>query len=65
MVIDVPRKIWRPKVKCRYKLPLYNKDMDEGIFLFESLGAAVFRPEPWEPGLCTNFLLFDENLHSK
>ena len=65
MVIDVLRKIWRPKVKCRYKLPLYNKDMDEGIFLFDSLGAAVFRPEPWAPGVGTYFILFDENLHGK
>ena len=65
MVIDVPRKIWRPKIKCRYKPPLYNKDVDEGIFLFESLGAAVFRPKPWEPGKRTDFILFNKNLHSK
>ena len=59
MVIDVPRKIWRPKVKSRYKPPLYNKDVDEGIFLFDSLDAAVFRPEPWKPGVRTDFILFD------
>jgi len=38
--------------------------VDEGIFLFESLGAAVFRPVPWEPGMRTGFILFDKNLHA-
>ena len=64
MVIDVPRNIWRPKVKSKYKPPLYSKDVDEGVFIFESLGAAVFRPEPWEAGMRTDFILFDESLHA-
>jgi len=64
MVIDVPRKIWRPKVKSKYKPPLYSKDLNKGIFLFESLGAAVFRPASWEPGMRTDFILFDENVHA-
>ena len=65
MVIDVPRKIWRPKVKSRYKPPLYNKDVDEGIFLFKSLDAAVFQPKPWEPGIRTDIILFDKTLYIK
>lgn len=65
MVIDMPKKIWRPKVKSRYKPPLYNKDVDEGMFLFDSLGAAVFRPDPWESGMQTDFVMFDEDLHGK
>ena len=65
MAIDVPRKIWRPKVKSKYKPPLFNKDVDEGVFIFESLGAAVFRPKPWKPGVRNDFILFNEALQAK
>ena len=42
MVIDVPRKICRPKVASIYQSPLFSNDVDEGIFLFEELGRTVF-----------------------
>ena len=65
IVIDVPWKIWRPKVRSTYKPSLFNKDIDEGVFIFESLGNAIFRPKPWKPGIRNDVILYDKRLHTK
>ena len=65
MVIDVPRKIWRPKIRSTYKPSLFNKDVDEGGFIFKSLGSAIFRPKPWKPGIRNDVILYDKGLHAK
>ena len=44
---------------------MYNKDIDDGIFLFEALGTAVFRPRPWEPGIRTDFISLIAAKHAK
>lgn len=58
-VIDVPKKIWRPRIRSSYKPPLFNNDVDEGIFLFESLGRTAFRPLPWKPGERSDIIHFN------
>ena len=63
MVIDVPRKICRPKVASIYHPPLFSNDVDEGIFLFEELGRAVFQPTPWKPGHRSDIIIFDKKNH--
>ena len=63
MVIDVPRKICRPKVASIYQSPLFSNDVDEGIFLFEELGRAVFQPTPWKPGHRSDIIIFDKKNH--
>ena len=44
MVIDIPRKIWRPKIKSRYNSLLFSNDIGE-IFLFEPSDKIVFCPK--------------------
>ena len=38
--------------------------MDEGIFLFEELGHAVFQPTSWKPGYRSNIIIYDKKNHS-
>lgn len=45
-VIDIPRKVWLPKVKSQYKPEAQYSDVDEGHFIFECYGKAVFRSTP-------------------
>ena len=59
-LIDVPRKVSRPKVKSIYKPdPVYN-DVDDGHFVFENLGRCAFRVKAWKPGERTDVLRFDK-----
>jgi hypothetical protein len=44
LVINVPPKIWRPKVKSVYTPIDTCDDIDDGIFAFEKLGKCVFKP---------------------
>ena len=44
LLINIPPKVWRPKVINRY-IPTYNSsDIDEGFFDYKCYGKAVFRP---------------------
>ena len=45
-VIDIPRKVWLPKVKNQYKPETQYNDVDEGHFIFERYGKAIFRYTP-------------------
>ena len=49
-VIDVPRKVSRPKVKSKYKPEPVYTDVDEGHFICLDLGHTVLRVVNWEPG---------------
>ena len=66
-VINVPTKIWRPKMVNKYKPPDYNNDIDEGIFEFAEEGRCVYRPliTPWTDSIRDDIILFDQNKHSK
>ena len=63
--IAVLRKIWQPKIRSKYKPSLFNKDMDEGVFIFELLRNAVFRPKPWKPSIRNDVIKYNESLHAK
>ena len=65
LVIDLPRKIWRPKIISKYKPPLFSNDVDEGIFLFKSLGKAVICPKQWIPGHRNDIISYDPSQHDK
>ena len=47
-VIELPKKVHRPKVtKAHSAEPVYP-NVDEGYFLSEEFGKAVFRPRNWD-----------------
>lgn len=58
-VIDIPRKVWLPKVKNEFKPEKQYSDVDEGYFIFERYGRAVFRAKPWQPGVRNDVIKFD------
>ena len=61
MVIEVPPKIWQPRVISRYQMPIYT-DVDNGVFEFESYGKCVFRPTyDWDAGKRTDIIVFNES----
>ena len=64
-VIDIPRKVWLPKVKNEFKPEAQYSDVDEGYFIFERYGKAVFRAKPWKPGIRDDIIEFDESKHIK
>lgn len=64
MVIDIPRKIWRPKINSKLKPSLFCKGIKDVFFLFESFDQAILRPAPWEPGLRTDVIFYDEGYHT-
>ena len=39
-------------------------DVDEGFFIFKQYGKAIFRSEPWEPGVRTDIIEFDPDRDS-
>ena len=47
-VIEVPKKVHRPKVTNIYKGEPTYPDVDEGHFLSEAFGKAMFRPKNWD-----------------
>ena len=58
-MIEVPPKIWTPKIVNQFKMPSYN-DIDDGIFQFQSFGNCVYRTEKcWHDGDRTDILCFD------
>ena len=44
MVIEVPQKLWIPKVVNKYIPPDYADDIDEGIFDLAQYGISVYKP---------------------
>ena len=44
-IIEVPPKIWRPKVESRYRMPEYATDINEGAWDFSNYGKTVFKPK--------------------
>ena len=64
-VIEVPRKVWLPKVKSEFRQEKTYTDVDEGYFIFERYGRVVFRAKPWIPGHRNDVIMFDAKLHEK
>ena len=49
VLIQVPLKVWRSKMKNRYISPDYENDIDEGLFGFKKYGKSVNIPkQTWE-----------------
>ena len=66
MGIELPTKVWIPKVKNIYITPYYDNDIDGVVFGFQKCGKAVYRPKKsWEEGSRTNLITFDYDKHSK
>ena len=64
-VIEIPRKVWLPKVKNEFRPESQYSDVDEGYFIFEKYGKAIFRSKQWKPGNRDDMIEFDEKLHIK
>ena len=65
-IIEVPSKVWRPKVINKYIPVDYSDDIDDGIFDFEYYGKTFFRPKgEWSEGTRTDIIEFDPAEHSK
>ena len=65
MVIEVPPKIWKPKVVNKFRVP-DNSDLDDGVFDFTNYGKCVFKPKgSWDPGTRNDIILFDSSVDSK
>ena len=64
-VIEIPRKVWLPKVKNEFRPEPRYSDVDEGYFIFERYGKAVFRSKPWKPGYRDDIIMFNEEIHGK
>ena len=63
--IEIPTKIWRPKVLNKY-IPLeYSNDFDDGIFDYSHYGKAAFRPTiKWFDRLRADLITYDINKDS-
>ena len=64
-VIDIPRKVWLPKVKNEIRPETMYSDVDEGYFIFKRYGRAVFRAKPWTPGHRSDVIMFYAKIHEK
>ena len=64
-VIEIPRKVWLPKVKNEFRPEPQYSDVDEGYFIFQEYGKAVFRSKPWRPGHRDDVITFDKELHNE
>ena len=64
MVIDMPRKLCRPKVVSIYESPRFSNDIDENIFLFEPLDHAVYQQTPQNPGHNNDIIIFGKKNHN-
>lgn len=64
-LIDIPPKIWRPKVQSKYRLPEYTDDISEGIFDFTHYGKCVFKPKTWDSGTRDDIIYFNEKEDTK
>ena len=64
-VIEIPRKVWLPKVKNQFRPEPQYSDVDEGYFIFQKYGKAIFRSKPWRPGHRDDVIAFDKELHDE
>ena len=55
----MPRKKSLKKVISQFEPETVYDDADEGFFIFKQYGKAIFRSEPWEPGIKTDIIKFD------
>ncbi len=61
-LIDVPPKIWRPKVQSKFQLPEYTNDISDGVFDFTPYGNCVVKPSlSWSPSARDDLIIFDES----
>ena len=44
LIIEVPIKVWRPKMENRYKPLEYSTDIDDGMFDYTHYGKTVYKP---------------------
>ena len=59
-MIEVPPKIWKPKIINQFKMPTYN-DVDDGIFQFQSFGNCVYRTNKcWQGRDQDDLIKFDD-----
>ena len=63
--ISIPKKIHRPKMVSEYQSTPSYPDVDEGFFLHESYGKAMFRPTNWKPSLRQDLISYNSVNHKK
>ena len=64
-VISIPKKVHILKVVSQFKsIPSYP-GVDEGYFLHESFGKAVFRPTNWDASARDDIITYDQLKHKK
>ena len=67
-MIEVPPKIWLPKVTSKYTLPEYAADINEGALDFSDYGNCVFKPKninEWKDSARQDLIIFDESTDIK
>ena len=52
-------------MKNEFRPETTYSDVDEGYFIFERYGRAVFRAKPWIPGHRSDVIMFDAKIHEK
>ena len=64
-VISIPKNIHRSKVVSQFEsIPSYP-DVDDGYFLHESFGKAVFRPNDWDTSARNDTIIYDQVKYKK
>ena len=61
-VIDIPRKVSRPKVKTTFTPEPSYSDVDEGLFVCPELGNTVLRQTVWKPGVRSSKVNYSEDV---
>ena len=66
-MIEVPAKIWRPKVISRYTVPDYEGENIDDILDYKQYGRCVYRNKlEWsDDSNRTDIILFIDDIHSK
>ena len=58
-MIEVPPKVWTPKIINQFKMPVYE-DVDDGVFQFPSYGNCLYRKKfCWQDGDRADIIKFD------
>ena len=65
-MIEVPAKIWRPKVVSRYRIPEYYGEDIDSILDYGQYGKCLYRTKlSWDEGATRDDkIIFDDELHS-
>jgi len=65
-IIEVPPKIWWPKVESRYRMPEYASDINHGAWGFSNYGKSVYRPKlDWQDKQGDDVIDFQESYQAK